>query len=207
MPALLLYASMFIYMRHGNPNQLSLFHYEVVPVRGTSYFIILSPIERIKEVVRAAKEALGNQISLSVNNLKSIAHISLLKFTAPDDDERIRKQVKSVLSSCPGFDIVLGGSFIFKHGDQSKSLVLKINNPAPIHQLHMHLLAAFFPRSSKKITPHITIARAIANEDFDKIDLSAFNYQDSFPCQEITVLKKGPGDRRYKICFKLSFCK
>lgn len=194
-------------MRHGNPNQLSLFHYEMVPVKGTSYFIILSPIERVKEIVRAAKKALSNQISLSVNNLKSIAHISLLKFTAPDDDQRISKQIKSALSSFPAFDIVVGEISIFKHGDQSKSLVLKIDHPANIHHLHMLLLSALRIRSSKKITPHITIARSIPNEDFNKIDLSAFNYRDSFLCQEITVLKKSPGDRQYKICFKMPLYK
>lgn len=194
-------------MRHGNPSQLSLFRYEMGPVRGTSYFIILSPIERVKEVVRTAKEVLRNQISLSVSNLKSIAHISLLKFTAPDDDGRVSKQIKTMLSSFPAFDIILGGSVIFKHGEQSKSLVLKIDNPGPIQQLHMLLLMAFSLRSSQKITPHITIARAIPNEDFDKIDLSAFNYRDTFLCQEITVLKKAPNDRRYKICSKISLCK
>ncbi|HEY9260360.1 2'-5' RNA ligase family protein [Chitinophaga sp.] len=179
----------------------------MVPVKGTTYFIILSPIERVKEVVRAAKETLSNQISLSVSNLRSIAHISLLKFTAPDDDERVGKQIKTMLSSFPAFDIVLGGSAIFKHGEQSKSLVLKIDNPGPIQQLHMLLLTTFGLRSSKKITPHVTIARTIQNEDFAKIDLSAFNYRDAFPCQEITVLKKAAGDRQYKICFKMSLCK
>jgi 2'-5' RNA ligase len=194
-------------MRHVNPNQLNLFHYEMVPVRGTSYFIIISPIEKVKEVVRTAKEILSDQISLSITNLRSIAHISLMKFTAPDDDERVIKQMKTMLTSFPAFDIVLGGSDIFKHGEQSKSLVLKIDNPGPIHQLHMLLLSAFRFRSSRKINPHITIARAIPMEDFNKIDLSAFNYRDSFLCQEITVLKKAPGDRHYKICFKMPLCK
>lgn len=194
-------------MRRGNPNQLSLFHCEMAPVRGTSYFIILSPIERVKEVVRAAKELLHHQIPLSVTNLKSIAHISLLKFTTTSNDERIIQQIKSMLSSFSSFEIIVAGNTVFKHGDQSRSLVLKIDNPAPIHQLHLLLLSVFNPRSSKKITPHITIARSIPSEDFEKIDLTAFNYHDSFLCQEITVLKKEPGDRQYRIFFKMPLCK
>ncbi|SEW01913.1 2'-5' RNA ligase family protein [Chitinophaga arvensicola] len=194
-------------MRRVNPNQLSLFHCEMTPARGASYFIILSPIERVKEVVKSAKEMLGSQIPLSGTNMKAVAHISLMKFTAADDDERIIKQIVSVLSSFPCFDVIVAGNITFKHGEESRSLVLKIDNPGPIQWLHMLLLSAFSPRSSKKITPHITIARSIPTADFEKIDLSAFNYHDSFLCQEITVLKKAPGDRKYKICFVMPLCK
>ena len=180
-----------------NPDQLSLFHFETTPASKVYYFIIISPDDRIKKVVDLFKIKLGEIISLSESNRYSKAHISLMKFSSTEDDEKIINKINNALAFSQNFEVELNGSDIFKHGDSSTTLILKISNPTPIEALYQLLLAAdLAPMLHKKITPHLTIAKTIPNDEFaGKVDLSQFDYYDSFLCKEITILKQVPGEK------------
>jgi 2'-5' RNA ligase len=186
-------------MRHADSKQLRLFYEEALPTSQTTYFIIISPPQRIRELISLLKKELNQQISLSAINLKSIAHISLLKFNMVSNDEQIINKIRQAVSSFHSFDIELGGYMIFKHGQISSSLVINIPHPFPVLLLQQLLATSLKLRLRGKLTPHLTVARAVPSNDFGKIELSAFDYYDSFRCQQVVILKKEEGDDHYKL--------
>ena len=171
------------------------------------YLILLSPSDPIKEEVDRLKQLLNEQIGLEPYNLNSIAHVSLFTTEAAEDSSVV-KLVKKIASAQPPFNVVLAGHEVLKHGNVSRTLCLKIEDPEPINNI-MSLLAppkeskrAFRqttildkPQRAKKIIhPHITIARRIPLQDFTRItDLSAFDYHDEWLCDRITILRRPTG--------------
>lgn len=146
------------------------------------------------EVISLLKEKLLQQIPLAAFNLQSAAHISLLKFSATEDDEQVIEKVQNAVSHYQCFEIELDGDRIFEHGKVAKSLVINILHPDAILLIQQSLLTAFKRKQRGVFTPHVTIARDIPNNEFKKINLSAFEYHDSFLCKQITILKKKPGE-------------
>lgn len=189
-------------MAKKNTTQLTLFQENVY-----EYFVLLSPNEAIKETVDGLKDQLHAMIGLEDFNRKSIAHVSLFK-TRAIADTQVLKLIKKAAASQQPFTIKLDGHEVLKHGNVSRTLCLKIEDPEPIN----NLMALLDPkpeakksyrqtsildkpqRAKKVIHPHVTVARNISTSDFDRIeDLTPFDYQAEWLCDRITVLRRLDG--------------
>lgn len=189
-------------MAKKNTTQLTLFQENVY-----EYFVLLSPNEAIKEAVDGLKDQLHAMIGLEDFNRKSIAHVSLFK-TRAIADTQVLKLIKKAAASQQPFTIKLDGHEVLKHGNVSRTLCLKIEDPEPIN----NLMALLDPkpeakksyrqtsildkpqRAKKVIHPHVTVARNISTSDFDRIeDLTPFDYQAEWLCDRITVLRRLDG--------------
>lgn len=189
-------------MAKKNTAQLTLFQENVY-----EYFVLLSPNEAIKEAVDGLKDQLHAMIGLEDFNRKSIAHISLFKTRAVADTQ-VLKLIKKAAAAQQPFTIKLDGHEVLKHGNVSRTLCLKIEDPEPIN----NLMALLDPkpeakksyrqtsildkpqRAKKVIHPHVTIARNISTSDFDRIeDLTPFDHQAEWLCDRITVLRRLDG--------------
>jgi len=166
-----------------------------------SYSVIISPPDNIMDHVKFMENQAYHLLP-EVNHRYSKAHISLLKLPAKEEDAWIINLVKNAVAALPSFEVRLNGCEIFSHGYTSDSLVLRISNPQPIIELHKLLLKAL-KRKPLKIAPHMTIVKDIPHNKLSKIDLSGFDYYDSFLCRKITILKKKPGDKQYDILFEV----
>lgn len=189
-------------MAKKNNAQLTLFNENVY-----EYLVLLSPADVIKEAVDGLKEQLHELIGLEDYNRRSVAHISLFKQRATTDNQ-VLKMVKKVAASVAPFTIKLDGHEVMKHGGVSRTLCLKIEDPASINNL-MRLLDPKpapkrsyrqtsildkEPRAKKVIHPHVTIARNIAVTDFDRIeDFTPFDYYGEWLCDSITILRRLEG--------------
>lgn len=189
-------------MAKKNTAQLSLFAETVY-----EYFILLSPSDIIKEEVDRMKELLHGMIGLEGYNRNSVAHVSLYKTEAADNGPVVR-QVKKIAAGTDPFTITIAGHEVLKHGNASRTLCLKIENPEPVNALMVRLnpvpetrrsyrqttILDKPKRTKKVIHPHITIARNIAVADFDRIeDLSAFDLTGGWLCDRITILRRMAG--------------
>ncbi|CAL1520690.1 2'-5' RNA ligase family protein [Chitinophaga sp. MM2321] len=172
-------------MQRGNHIQLTLFDYEDI---RQEYFILISPGKFIIEKVKQLKKILHEKIRLSQTNRRSVAHISLFKFIYKDDDLSVINRVTRAVTQQHPFMVKLNGAGMYRHGNVTKTLILKLGNPYPVKVLQQLISREFNKR--KKIDPHITIARSVLNEAFDKITVSEFDYYDEFLCDRITILKK-----------------
>lgn len=189
-------------MAKKNTTQLSLFEETVY-----EYFILLSPSDAIKEAVDRLKETLHCMIGLEAYNLNSIAHISLFK-TEATENAPILRMVKKIAAATEPFIISLTGHEVLRHGNVSRTLCLKIENPDPINALIALLDPPRGPKRSyrqttildkpkrpkKPIHPHVTVARNIPTPDFNRIeDLTVFDYNSEWLCDRITILRRVAG--------------
>jgi 2'-5' RNA ligase len=193
-------------MAKKNSAQLTLFQETVY-----EYFILLSPDDNIKVEVDRLKQLLHEAIGLDTANMNSVAHVSLFKQTATESME-LPKTVKKALAGQKKFAVKLTGHEILKHGNVSRTLCLKIEDPAPINKLLTILDPKQAPkkvnrqtsildkpkRPKKVIHPHITIARNIALADFERLtDLTDFDYHDEWMCDRVTILRRVAGSSGY----------
>ena len=177
-------------------DQLNLFGEEMY-----EYFFLIQPDIKTDREVKLYKRLVNGCIHLSGENLWSAPHLSLFKWTANYSmDDYIISKTEKALRDTPGFKVKLDGVDVYHHGTVKKSLVLKVKNPEPIRTVNKNLLQEFRFRQ-RKISPHITIVRAIPAGDFNKLnDLRQFDYRGEFSCNKITVLKKMIGvDKRYVV--------
>ena len=174
--------------------QLNLFSEEI-----HEYFFLIQPDQKTEKEVKLYKRIVNSSIHLSPENLWSVPHLSLFKWTtsAGIDDYIIQKTEKA-LKDRKGFKVELDGLDVYAHGNIKRSLVLKVKNPQPIMSVNKSLTSEFKFRPHK-IRPHISIVRSINVNDFDKLSsLNQFDYKGEFTCNKITILKKVLGqDQKY----------
>lgn len=183
--------------------QLSLFKTDDIPpaYAFAEYFILISPPAAVRKMIAGMKKALHKITPPGDENLHSIAHISLYKLRIPENDAFIIKKIRRALAHQHRFSIKLNGTEIFAHGNQSKTLVLKIANPEPINIIYALISREF--RTSKRITPHLTIVRKISARNFEKINVQDFDHYEDFFCNEITILKKPEGKEHFDVLAKI----
>lgn len=176
-------------------DQLNLFEEE-----RFEYFFLIQPDQKTDKEVRSYKMTLNDAIALSKENLWSVPHLSLFKWQVNGvNDNYIIEKTSKALKNVPGFKVKLGGVDIYTHGPSKRSLVLKVDNPDPIRAVNRSLVNEFHFQEHA-IQPHITIARSIPVNEFNKLGyrFNQFNYKGEFYCNKISILKKRIGeDKRY----------
>jgi 2'-5' RNA ligase len=172
------------------------------------YFFLIQPDQKTEKEVKLYKRIVNGYIHLSAENRWSVPHLSLFKCTANCSmDEAIISKASQALKNVEGFKVKLDGVDVYHHGLIKKSLVLKVKNPAPIKSLNKSL-SEEFKGPSDKLSPHITIVRAIPTNDFKKLNsLEQFNYKGEFDCKKVTILKKMVGsDKNYVVLHEAALC-
>lgn len=177
------------------PTQLSLFNIEKETTNTSKeYFFIISFNESIKQDIKLLKKNLfdiiNNETSHNIYNRNSIAHISIQKiFVKEDSDNRIVEWADKSIGKFSCFSVKINGIDIFTHGQSSKTIFYKIENHQPILDIN-----GLFPFQNK-FTPHLTLARSLTLDDFNKISdkLSSFDYRKEFLCDRITILVRTSG--------------
>lgn len=193
-------------MPKKDPAQTTLF-----PETLYEYHILLSPSDAVKEDVDNLKQVLHEMIGLAERDRTSIAHITLLKFEA-FESTNVKEMVKKAVSGERKFTIKVEGHGTFTAGNE-RTLYLKLHNPEPVDQLAALIKPG--KRQPKKrdrqisildkpqrrvptINPHITIARNITAEDYERItDFEPFNYEAEWVCDRITLRRRIAGTAKF----------
>ncbi|HWV75301.1 MAG TPA: 2'-5' RNA ligase family protein [Pseudosphingobacterium sp.] len=179
-------------------NQLTLFE-------EVTYFILISPAERIREWIIDQKRRLHAEIQLSDFNLYAIPHISLYKIKMEDNDEMIKRKVSTAIAAHTSFHQPLSGIEYLTHGNVSFSVCVKVVKPERIVALYQSLRETFkFKKTS--FHPHLTIARDIDNNNkhaVQRLFPMMMSYEDSFFCDNVLILKKNLmlPDSKYEVIF------
>jgi hypothetical protein len=194
-------------MAKKNTAQLTLF-----PETVYEYHVLLSPGDAVIADVDAMKQQLHEMIGLEEFNRNSIAHITLLKMEGPES-LNLAGHIRGAITGLRKFTVRMAGHDIFEHGN-TKTLYLKLANPEPVAEL-AQLANPKSRRAAKPITrqtniidqakrpkklhmiPHITIARTIAEADFERIeDFSPFDYIGEWVCDRILIRRRVAGSNR-----------
>jgi 2'-5' RNA ligase len=178
-------------------NQLTLFE-------EVAYFILISPAKRIRDWVIDQKRRLHAEIPLSDFNLYAIPHISLYKIKMEDNDEMIKRKVSTAIATHTSFHQPLSGIEYLTHGNVSFSVCVKVAKPERIVALYQSLRETFKFKKTN-FHPHLTIARGIDNNNKSAVQrlFKMMNYEDSFFCDHVLILKKNLmlQDSKYEVIF------
>lgn len=151
-------------------------------------FFLISPPRHIMSDVSVLKDDVHYLIGHQLEDRYSKAHISLFKFT--DNQEHINDIIHYVESrACQfkPFNVFLK-DFGFFYTGQRRTIYMDIVNKYPIREIFEKLV-----KEDPQFTPHITIAKNLAMDDFLKCwpYLSGLNYSNQhFLCDRITVLAR-----------------
>jgi 2'-5' RNA ligase len=147
-----------------------------------AYLVVLSPPDEVKTEIARIKKELNEIADITERNLHSIAHITLTdKLT---DDVDFAETISGLITAVNPFTIKVNGWDVFDHG-HSVTIYLKIENQEPIITL-MSLV------KSPSKSPHISLAKKIPHETFDKLRpyLDNLTYSAEWVCNEVNVLRK-----------------
>lgn len=160
-----------------------------------AYLIVLSPPPDVKDAIAKIKKELNAIADIGERNVQSIAHITL--FDKLTDDENLKDTTQDLASGRRSFWIKSGKWNYYDYG-HSVTVILEIENPEPILQL-MEVL------KSKNKSPHISLAKKISYETFEKLKpyLENMTYSAQWKCNEINVLRKLMSEKH--LGFKESF--
>jgi 2'-5' RNA ligase len=147
------------------------------------FFFTITPSPPIQVFVSNLKKQVRNVIGHGFQSEFSKAHISLFQYNEYHTDD-ILYDADWLLPALLPLDIYVNGLGVFKHGT-NRTIYLQIEYKTPIADLAKAL-------GGKSITPHITIARNLMAEDFDKAweHLHRVSYCNHFRCNSVTVLKR-----------------
>lgn len=147
-------------------------------------FFIIAPPRHIKSDVSVLKDDVQYLIGREFDDRYSIAHISLFKFINQRHFHDIIEHVEAIATDFKPFNIFIKNMVAFHHGSY-RTICLDIVNKSHIRDIFEKTV-----KEDAHYTPHITIARKLAAEDFLKAwpYLQDFSYSQHFLCDRITVL-------------------
>jgi len=147
------------------------------------FFLVIPPSQQTQRYFELLKKRVRKAIGHGFQGEHSKAHISLFKYYDHHTESELYT-FEDKVSQFKSFEIGVKDLGVFKHGANG-TIYFEIVYPGPIAELTDALFG-------KDITPHITIARNLAPDDF-KLAWEALretSYSDFFICDEIKVLKK-----------------
>jgi 2'-5' RNA ligase len=161
------------------------------PLKMYEYFLLISPVSEVKQRVRELRYKLHKHVGLSLENLISVPHLSLVLFRQRDEmDSNVLDKTISAISGFRPFSISTDKAGVFNH-PSNKDVVLKVENPDMVRAL-MDSLSDEFRFSANRYAPHITIGKSIANKNFEKVSpsLNEFDCKTTFMCNSVTILRR-----------------
>jgi 2'-5' RNA ligase len=174
--------------------QLKLFEWKQEGFLSYEYFFLISPPYPIRQIVKGFKHKMHHEIGLSDFNMLSVPHISLLLNPEIErHDKDIIERGHKALMKAGNFRVNIDGPDFFTHSE-TNSVFLKVRNSDPLQKMFNALhkeFDHFFPEELETdFNPHLTIARSIPRDNFNKISysLNEYDLKTEFTCHTITLL-------------------
>lgn len=169
--------------------------------RTYEYLLVIPPTDEISSDVFHFKGILFDAIKSKTRNRYAKAHVTIINFmNAGYSDEEVVEKVRNALAEQKRFKVQISGVEKFVHGEDKRTIHLAISNPDPFRELHK-LLASEFYQKTTKITPHITLAKAISTDEYELImnKFPYIHYHNEFEGNRLSILKReihqdGPGN-------------
>jgi hypothetical protein len=148
-------------------------------------FLLLSPSPSITRYVSELKSRVHDILGHDYEGCNSLAHISVwMRYL--NHAENFLYSVEDKMRMVNPFIIGVKNLNVFHHGPNQRTIYLEVVNKTPACELWEKLVG-----QEKDFTPHITIARNLSLEEFDKVwsELKDVSYSDYFRCDRLTVLR------------------
>lgn len=164
----------------------------------SEYLIVIEPDLATSQKVAQLKQLLNTIFSLSEDILHSKPHISLCYFEANESSEElIEEKLTAMTVSLKPFTVVISGVEKWKNG----TFILQLIQNEALNYIQKELSDSF---KGVIKTPHLTIARNIPERILEQVSTNHFDYQGSFLCKSILILKKSQG-KSYQALSRVEF--
>jgi len=173
-----------------NGTPLSLF--DALPPR-CEYYPVLIPDQNGQEEISALYEVMVNQVGVKQSQLTKMPHISIDGVTCPENDEKVLESIKAFLVTQNPILIDFTGVSYFP-GRGGITLTLGIQNPVPVLEFNKLFMSAIQGKITK-LKLHLTLARYVNSEHFERMKQPDIIYPKSCICQSVAVLKKRVGEK------------
>ena len=155
------------------------------------YLIILSPSEDICQQVEKYKQQAADIIG-HYDSMHSKAHISIkpMPRRKPYMAEPELAGLKANIKLLPPVTLVIDGFDFFNHGEEYRTVYAKIQSSAFTMQWFKALKKSL--NIKDYLVPHITVARNIHKDDFDKLwpHLRKIKWVQDFEVNKLTILQR-----------------
>ncbi|MEO5999728.1 MAG: 2'-5' RNA ligase family protein [Chitinophagaceae bacterium] len=159
------------------------------------YMLVLHPSETINEKLLVEKQEFYRQYGEKIA-IKNKPYITVANFLAKEAmEDTLSRWLQNICNMQPSFELTLNNY----SGFPPHTIYVRIQDAAPLHSLtHQLKILDDFIRSSDcpplqtKSKPHITIARQLSMEVFDKAlkEYSQKDFHESFMVKEMVLLKR-----------------
>lgn len=182
---------------------------EMPGYRYAEYLLILNPHEELKEKILQAGKDMAEKYNLAPANLGK-PHVTLARFIVWEMmEEKILNRLKVAAMGLPPFKMLLKdyGSF------PSHTIFINIPTKIPVQELIKQVRTARQLMKSPEYDPyfnadpHITLARKLPHEQFDKawLDYSHRQFTGSFIADAMLLLKRREGEKAWQIVNRFQF--
>lgn len=155
------------------------------------YLIILSPSEDVCERIKQYKQRAGDIIG-HYDSMHSKAHISIkpMPRRKPYMAEPELAALKVNVKQLPPVTLVIEGFDFFNHGEEYRTVYAKIQSSVFTTQWFKALKKSL--NIKDYLVPHITVARNIHKDDFDKLWLHfrKIKWVQDFEVNKLTILQR-----------------
>ncbi len=154
--------------------------------KGQYLFLLLSPPPFIIDHVRELKKMIRLIVGHSYESYYSKAHISILVNYFSNTDHFLYT-LEDKMQSIRSFELVIKGFKVLHHGSRYRTICLDIANKNPVHEV----METVHEKENVSL-PHITLAKRLSLEEFDKVwsRLQDISYSNYFRCNQLTVLRR-----------------
>jgi 2'-5' RNA ligase len=170
------------------------------------YLVVINPGTQISAEVRRFKEQIAETLGIFTSRY-SRAHISLFRSVFPEkfQDDCIY-WLNEMAAKQAGFTIYTSKFDHFNHGDVKRTIYLNVANPKPVIELQKTMLQ-LFGLKPKDFKPHITLARAISRDEFEKVYPQFDNqlFVRSFTCNSFSLLRRPAQGGSYELVKEFRF--
>jgi 2'-5' RNA ligase len=106
-------------------------------------------------------------------------------------NERFFYALQQLFSKNNAFEVDLNGFEYFEHGSESNTIYVKIENSYQIIKVY-HELHRLLGLSVREFVPHLTIARTMSRNRFDKSYemIKQHSFSEKFTCNQVTILER-----------------
>ncbi|MBW8684836.1 2'-5' RNA ligase family protein [Chitinophaga rhizophila] len=170
------------------------------------YLLVVSPGTHITNDVTALKQLVARELGMYGSRL-SQANISLFRSVFPERfQEEFINMLENIARKQSGFTLYTSKFDHFQHGEDKRTIYVNVANPKPLVELHKRILHEFDIKPGT-FKPHITVARAIATSEFDRVYDHFHNqvFVRSFQCKSFMLLRKPASGGQYELVKEFLF--
>ncbi len=170
------------------------------------YMLVIHPDAQTVQDVNMFKHLIAEELGPFPGAFTQ-AHISLFRSAFPERYEAdFIQMLEALVAGQSAFTIYTSRIDHCRHGESRHMFYVNVANPKPVEELHKKILQTF-ELKAHAYKPHITLARAISQQQFQQLAPYFANrmFVRSFHCHSFSLMRRPAEGSRYELVREFTF--